>query len=102
MSTNDGLTTWLDELKQGKPQAAQRLWEAYFERLTRLARLKMANATRRVADEEDIALAALDSFCRGALQGRFPKLDDRDDLWQVLVMLTTRKALDQRDHDRRL
>ncbi len=102
MSSTDGFTTWMDELQQGKPDAAQRLWESYFERLTRLARLKMAHAPRRVADEEDLALAALDSFCRGAQQGRFPKLDDRDDLWQILVMLTARKVLDQRDHDRRL
>jgi hypothetical protein len=102
MSSIDGFTTWIGELQQGKPEAAQRLWQSYFERLTRLARLKMAHAPRRVADEEDLALAALDSFCRGAQQGRFPKLEDRDDLWQVLVMLTARKVLDQRDHDRRL
>ena len=36
----------------------------------------------RLADEEDVALSAFDSFCRGAEQGRFPRLDDRDDLWQ--------------------
>ena len=27
--------------------------------------------------------------------GRFPELDDRQDLWKVLVMLTARKAVDQ-------
>jgi DNA-directed RNA polymerase specialized sigma24 family protein len=40
-----------------------------------------------------VALSAFDSFCRGVGQGRFPRLHDRGDLWQVLVMLTARKAL---------
>ena len=33
-------------------------------------------------------------------RGRFPRLDDRDDLWRVLVTLTARKAIDlvQREH----
>ena len=46
-----------------------------------------------MADEEDVALSAFASFCRAAAQGRFPRLDDRDDLWQVLMMLTARKAI---------
>jgi DNA-directed RNA polymerase specialized sigma24 family protein len=48
-----------------------------------------------VADEEDVALSAFDTFCRGAEQGRFPRLDDRNDLWRLLVVLTARKASHQ-------
>jgi DNA-directed RNA polymerase specialized sigma24 family protein len=44
------------------------------------------------ADEEDVALSALDSFCRGAKEGRFPQVQDRDDLWRLLLLLTARKA----------
>jgi DNA-directed RNA polymerase specialized sigma24 family protein len=54
-----------------------------------------------VADEEDVALSAFDSFCRGAEKGRFPRLEDRDDLWQLLVMITARKAADLVEHERR-
>ena len=32
--------------------------------------------------------------------GRFARLDDRDDLWQVLVMLTERKAIKLIRHER--
>jgi DNA-directed RNA polymerase specialized sigma24 family protein len=39
-----------------------------------------------------VALSAFHSFCRAAEAGRFPRLDDRDDLWAVLVTLTERKA----------
>lgn len=52
----------------------------------------MPNACRRAADEEDIALSAFASFCRGVDAGRFPRLDDRDNLWRVLLTLVTRKA----------
>jgi DNA-directed RNA polymerase specialized sigma24 family protein len=39
-----------------------------------------------------VALSAFDSFCRNAGQGRFPQLQDRDDLWRLLAAVTARKA----------
>src|SRR5262249_4561590 len=32
---------------------------------------------------------------------RFPRLDDRNDLWQLLLMITERKAIDLFHHERR-
>jgi DNA-directed RNA polymerase specialized sigma24 family protein len=92
MSADGSVTHWLELLPGGDPEAVQKLWELYFHRLVRLARKRLRHAPRRVADEEDVALSAFDSFCRGAEQGRFPQLADRDDLWQLLVVLTARKA----------
>src|SRR5262249_33253675 len=82
-----------EQLKAGDAAAAAPLWQAYFRRLVGLARQRLRSAPRRAADEEDVALSAFASFCRAAAQGRFPRLDDRDDLWQVLMMLTARKAI---------
>ena len=101
MGSDGSVTHWLHELRAGNRAAAQELWEGYFERLVRLARGRLQSSRRRVADEQDVALSAFDSFCRGAEQGRFPRLDNRDDLWQLLVMLTARKALDLLVHERR-
>jgi len=101
MELSASVTAWLDQLKLGDPEAAQRLWEAYYTSLVRLARRKLAHAARRVADEEDVALAAFHSFCRGVGKGRFPRLEDRNDLWEVLLMMTDRKASDQRRLERR-
>jgi DNA-directed RNA polymerase specialized sigma24 family protein len=53
-------------------------------------------------DEEDAALSAFDRFCRAAVEGRFPRLDDRDDLWRLLVAITEREAADQMRRARRL
>jgi DNA-directed RNA polymerase specialized sigma24 family protein len=94
MSSSSSVTHWIRELQAGNHLAAQRLWEGYFRRLVELARTRLRNRPRGAADEEDVALSALDSFFRGAEQGRFPQLVDRDDLWQLLVMITCRKAAD--------
>jgi len=85
----------LNQLKQGDPLAAQKLWQRYVQKLVRLAHRKLRDAPRRVADEEDVVVAAFASFCRGVDEGRFSRLDDRDDLWHVLLVLTERRAVDQ-------
>ena len=92
MSSHGSVTRWLGRLQAGDPSAAQQLWQRYFQRLVGLARQKLRGAPRRAADEEDVALSAFDSFCRNAEQGRFPELADRDSLWQLLVVITARKA----------
>lgn len=65
------------------------------------ARHKLAGIPRRAADEEDVALSAFKSFCHAAEQGRFPQLNDRDDLWQLLIVLSDRKAYDLGQYERR-
>ncbi len=95
------VTLWIRSLELGDEGAAEKLWKRYFEQLVRLARARLAGAHRAVADEEDAALNAFDSFCNGAAQGRFPRLDDRDDLWKLLVVITERKAVDQTVRERR-
>jgi RNA polymerase sigma factor (sigma-70 family) len=94
MGSAGSVTLWLGRLQAGDSLAAQELWERYFRRLVGLARHKLQGTPRGAADEEDVALSAFDSFCRGADEGRFPQLHDRDDLWQLLVAITAHKALD--------
>jgi DNA-directed RNA polymerase specialized sigma24 family protein len=88
------VSRWIGELKAGDGAAVQPLWERYFARLVRLARakLRMAHRTAAAEDEEDAALSAFNSFCAGVARGRFPRLEDRDDLWRLLVVITARKA----------
>jgi DNA-directed RNA polymerase specialized sigma24 family protein len=86
------VSQWLSQLQEGNAEAAQKLWERYFQRLVGLARKRLGAMPRRAADEEDVALSAFNSFCRGAEQGRFPQLKDRDNLWALLVTITARKA----------
>lgn len=96
MSEHRSVTEWIEGLKSGDSAAAGEIWQRYIDRLVRLARAKLGTSPRRVADEEDVALSAFNDFLQGVDDGRFPRLDDRDDLWQILVMLTERKAIGQR------
>jgi DNA-directed RNA polymerase specialized sigma24 family protein len=67
-----------------------------------LARRKLSGLPKRASDEEDVVLSAFHSFCQAVDAGRFPSLENRDDLWQLLVMHTARKAVDQRRYQGRL
>jgi RNA polymerase sigma factor (sigma-70 family) len=93
--TDDAVTLWLANLAGGDQQAAEQIWQRYFDRLVHLARKKLEGLPRRMADEEDVALSALHSFCRAVGAGRYPQLQDRDDLWKLLVTITSHKAIAQ-------
>jgi DNA-directed RNA polymerase specialized sigma24 family protein len=99
---SESVTGWVQLLRKGDQDAAQKLWERYFARLVRQARATLRGAPRRDADEEDLALSAFASFCRGLEQQRFPRLADRDDLWRMLVAITAHKACDLVTRRRRL
>src|SRR5262245_31923229 len=101
MGSPGSVSGWLAQLQAGEDEAAQPLWERYFRRLVELARSRLRGVPRSAADEEDVALSAFDSFCRGATQGRFPQLQDRNELWRLLVVITAHKALDRLRHERR-
>ena len=83
--SSESVSQWLEQIKHGEEHAAQLLWQGYLERLLRLATRRLANSPRGAADEEDVVLSAFDSFLRAAKDGRFPRLVDREDLWQILV-----------------
>ncbi len=91
------VTQWVDQLRDGRPEAASPLWDRYFGRLVGVARRRLGReaASSAVADEEDAALSAFGSFCAAAAAGRFSRLDGRDDLWKLLVVITARKAAAQ-------
>jgi DNA-directed RNA polymerase specialized sigma24 family protein len=93
MNEPGSVTVWLKHFKtsQGRDEAVCRLWERYFTLLVLCARERL-RLRSRVVDGEDVALSAFDSFVRAAEAGRFPRLEDRNDLWQILLVLTSRKA----------
>jgi DNA-directed RNA polymerase specialized sigma24 family protein len=99
MDSPGSVTCWLEGLRLGDEAAAQQLWEVYYSRLVRMARKKLHGVRPRGADEEDVALSAFNSFCAGVEQGRLPKLNDRSDLWQVLLMIAARKTANLIRHE---
>src|SRR5512135_3467863 len=101
MESEGSITHCIRLLKAGERAAAQQLWERYFQQLVGLARARLRGTSRRAADEEDVALSAFESFYQRAERGQFPRLNDRDDLWQLLAVITVRKAIDHVRHEGR-
>jgi DNA-directed RNA polymerase specialized sigma24 family protein len=92
MSNPDAVTQWMFKLRDGDREAAQVIWDVYFQRLASFARRKLRELPRRIADEDDVALSAMHSFCRGLAKGHFPQLTDRNDLWRLLATIAARKV----------
>ena len=101
MSSAGSVTELISRLKAGDAEAARKLLDLYWQRLLGLAGKKLSDQARRLGDEEDVALSALASFFLGAGQGQFTQLHDRKDLWHLLVVITTRKAIDLVQHEGR-
>lgn len=99
----NSVTHWVNDLKAGdRGEAARLLWHRYFERIARLAQARLRAVARGPADGEDVALSVFDSFFRGAAEGRFPRLADRDDLWKLLTSIAQRKAANHRRREGQL
>lgn len=97
-STAGSVTGWLLDFKKGDRGAADRLVEHYFQRLVQLARAKLraVGATRSVVDAEDIAQSVFARLCDGIELGRWPRIDDRENLWRILIRLTVHRTIDER------
>lgn len=92
MNSEVDITIWLEKLGEQPEDAMQKIWTAYYEKLVRHARKKLASSNNRVVDEEDVAIEALNSFFQAAEKGKFPNLQDRSDLWKLLLTMTSRKV----------
>ena len=95
MPESHSVTFWIEQLKNGEAEASGVLWERFYCRLVRLAKLKLGTGNRRVADEEDITSIAFAQFFAGVESGLFPRLADREDLWRILLSFVDKRAIDQ-------
>lgn len=62
MASEGSITHWFREASTGNSAATEALWRRYYPELVRLARQRLRGICSRMADEEDVALSALDSF----------------------------------------
>lgn len=92
------VTQWIAKLRDGDDEAACELWNRYSGRVVRLARKKLGAFCRRVADEEDVAQSVFRRLYQNTKDGNFPQLQDREGLWNLLIVLTSNRATDQKRH----
>lgn len=94
---NQSVTVWIDLLCDGDEQAAEELWKHISARLHEFAKAKLDVQTRRQYDENDAANSAFHSLCRGIADGRI-EAENRDALWGLLAVITSRKISAQRSY----
>lgn len=86
------VSDWMRGLNDGDVGAAQQLWDRYFEKLIRQAEVRIRDCPRGVLNAEDIAASVFESLWRGAQEGRFQNVKNRDELWWLLLSLTRQKS----------
>ena len=105
MSAEDpgSITRWFKGLREGEPAAVEAIWHRYYQRVLAVARRRLRGGPHQaVGEDEDVALSAFNGLAAGAAQGRFERLNDRADLWQILAAITVKKAINRRRwYDRR-
>ena len=90
----NSVTLWIRAFERHDDSAAQALFDKYFERLVALARRKMSKTSRRVIDEEDVAITAFHELLACIRSGSVPQVKDRKHLWRLLVKITEHRAFD--------
>ena len=101
MRSTGSVSRLIDEIRSGQETAATHLWNRFQRRLMAFARTRLKGASKAVADEEDVVVSAFQSFLQRTRRGKFPNLDNRHDLWSLLVAITARKAMNQIRHQSR-
>lgn len=92
------VTQFFGQLRTGNPQAAAAIWERFFPRLSALARKTLLGRPQRAADFDDAVQSAFASFCLRVQAGEF-EISNRNDLWNLLGVITTNKARMQARHE---
>lgn len=98
---HQSVTIWLRQLAQGDQEAAGKLWERYGPELLELSRRKYRGVNGPQADEEDLVQSVFRSLWQGARRGQLHELQDREQLWWLLLSITRRKACNRHAYNQR-
>lgn len=94
-ASEGSITQAFTRLRNGDPAAVRELWERFFPRLLALSRATLAGRPQRVADATDAVQSAFVSFWQKATGGELAAALDRNDVWNLLGLITVRKAKKQ-------
>jgi len=97
----ESITLSYEMLRMGNEAAAEQIWSRFFDRLVSVARREMQTSNRRVADEEDVASIVLASLCAQAERNQLPHINNRDDLWRMLLVRLRNEVVDHVRSDKR-
>lgn len=82
---------WFAALAAGDPAIEEEFWRTYAGPLHRVADRQLSQQLKRRVDPEDVVQSACRTFFRRVRQGEF-EIQDRSDLWRLLLTITLNKA----------
>jgi RNA polymerase sigma factor (sigma-70 family) len=103
MPLNDpsgSITVLYQQWRQGNPESLNQLMVRFWPRLLALANSTLRGRVQRMADAEDALQSAMISFWERVDGGAFDNEMDRDDLWNVMGLITVRKAIKLNERER--
>jgi DNA-directed RNA polymerase specialized sigma24 family protein len=95
VSSEGSISGFIGKMRSGDEEAARKIWDRFSPRLAALARERLPVWLQCVVDGDDVANSAMCSVIMGLREGRFPALQDREDLWALLACMTVRKAINE-------
>jgi DNA-directed RNA polymerase specialized sigma24 family protein len=86
------ITGLYQRFRDGDERAVAELWDRFCPRLLGLARASLRGRALGISDSNDVAQSAFASFWKGASAGKFDDPTNRDNLWNLMGIITVRKA----------
>ena len=80
------ISQWVLRLKSGNPTATQAIWDRFYPKLVEAANKRLIKNPDPATSGEDIAQSSFRNVCLGVLEGKYPQLENRDDLWKLLLV----------------
>lgn len=96
---DDSVAGFFQELRAGNPGGLERLWQRFRPRLIGLAQATLGRQLGGMTDADDAVQSAMLSFWQRAERGDFGENPGAEDLWQILAVITKRKALRHRTRE---
>ncbi len=93
--TQGSVSGWIAKMREGDASAIGNLVARYFGKLAQFADNKLRRGIRVTDDGEDIAISVLQTITRNTAKGRFPNLQDRDDLWFLMIVIAQHVVIDR-------
>ncbi len=91
--SSGSISRWLvDRTRSSQTASATLLWQHFGVRLVRIARHQLRSMRDPGYGSEDLALSTFQEFHRRILEGGYPNLTDRDQLWRLLLTISLNKA----------
>ncbi len=101
MESSHSVTQFIQAVQSRNDSVAQQeIFRRSWPRLVPMISKRLNRKYCGMADEEDVALSAMNSFFEGARNNEFSKLENRDDFWSLLLTIAYRKACKHPRHEK--